>query len=81
MGPFTPSDNSAMMLVILFLLKTMESLQNVVAIHFWVIPLFSMKTEFLASSQSCRSIDADAWYKGGLNLLVTQINELHNSQS
>ena len=40
-----------MMLAILFSLETMESLQNGVATHFRVIPLFSMITESLVSSQ------------------------------
>ena len=56
-------NNSAMMLVIRFSLQTMESLQNGVATHFQATSLFSMRTESLASSQSCRSIDSDAWYK------------------
>ena len=41
----------------------MEPLQIGVATHFQVTPLFSMRTELLASSQSCRSIDADAQCK------------------
>ena len=41
-------NNSAMKLAILFSLKTMELLQTEVATHF---------------SQSCGSVDADAWYK------------------
>ena len=45
----------------LFSLKTMESLQNEVATHFQVPPLFSMRTESLVSSQSCHSFDSDAW--------------------
>ena len=31
-----------------------------------VTPLFSMRTELLASWQSCRSFDADAWCKRAL---------------
>ena len=50
-------DNSAMMLAILFSLKTMESLKNRVATQ---LHCFPMRTESLASLQSCRSIDADA---------------------
>ena len=57
-------DNSAMILAILFSLKTV---QNGVATNFQVTPLFSMRTELLASLQSCRSIDADAWCKWTLN--------------
>ena len=54
-------DNSVMTLVILFSLKTMESLQVRVATHFRAILLFSMRTVSLASTQSCRSFDADSW--------------------
>ena len=61
-------DNAAMTLAILFSLKTMESLQNGVATHFQATPLFSMKTESQASSQRCRSIDADAWCKRALTI-------------
>ena len=43
-------DNSAMTLAILFSLKTMESLQNLVATHFQATPLFSMRILSLASS-------------------------------
>ena len=53
-------DNSAMTLAIL---KTMESLENGLQPHSLATPLFSMKTESLASLQSCRDIDADAWCK------------------
>ena len=56
-------DNCAMTLAILFLLKTLESLQNGVATYFQATPLFSMRTELQASSQSCRSGDADAQCK------------------
>ena len=54
-------DNSAMILVILFSLKTVESLQIWVTTHFRVTLLFSKRTVLLASSQSCRSVDAEAW--------------------
>ena len=47
----------------------MESLQNGFATYFQAIPLISMRTESQASSQSCHSIDADAWYKRGLSIL------------
>ena len=56
-GSFTTSvglqcyDNSAM------------TLQNEVATHFQAFPVISMRRELLASSQSCRSVDADAWCK------------------
>ena len=42
---------------ILFSLETMESFQNGVATHFQVTLLFSMKTESLASWQSCCSVN------------------------
>ena len=42
------------------------TLQNGVATHFQASPLISMRTELLASSQSCRSVDADAWCKWAL---------------
>ena len=61
-------ENSAMTLAILFLLKTMELLQNGVANHFEVTPLFSMRTVLLASSQSFCSIDANTWCKWALNV-------------
>ena len=60
-------DNSAMTLEIQFSLKTMESLQNGVVTHFRAIPLISMRTESQASSQSCRSVDGDAWCKWSLS--------------
>ena len=47
---------------ILLSLKTMESLQNGVA-------LFSMRTVSPASSPRCRNIDADTWCKRALLLL------------
>ena len=59
-------NNSAMTLAILFSLKTMGSLQNGVATHFQLTPLFT--TDSLASLQSCCSIDADAWCKWALKL-------------
>ena len=57
------SDNVAIMLMILLLLKTMESLQIGFVTHFWTTSLFSVRTVWLASSQSCRSLYADAWCK------------------
>ena len=55
-----------MTLAILFSLKTMGSLQNGVATHFQLTPLFT--TDSLASLQSCCSVDADAWCKWALKL-------------
>ena len=71
-GPFIPSVsvNAAMTFAILFSLKTMESLQNGFATHFQVSPLISMRKESLASSQSGRSVDADAWCKRALNEII-----------
>ena len=59
-------DNSAMTLAILFSLKSMESLENRLQPHSGVTPLFSMRTESQESSQSCCSVDADAWCKRAL---------------
>ena len=56
-----------MRLVILFWLKTMESLQIGAATHFRVTPLISMRTVLLASLQSCGSVDSDAWCKPALS--------------
>ena len=75
-GPFTTKrqnqrcDNSAMTLAILFSLKTMELLENRLQPHSGVTPLFSIRTESLVSSQSCRCIDADAWCKRALKCLL-----------
>ena len=55
-----------MMLAILVWLKTVQLLQNGLQPHSEVAPLFSMRTESLASSQSCHSVDADAWCKQAL---------------
>ena len=60
-------DNSVMMLVIQFSLKTMESLENGLQPHSGATVLFSMITVSLASSQRFHSIDSDAWCKGALN--------------
>ena len=45
-----------------------ELLENGLQPHSGAIALFLMRTTSLASSQSCRSIDADAWYKRGLKV-------------
>ena len=52
-GQFTRSVsvNAAMTLVILFSLKTMESLENGLQTHSGATPYFSMRTESQASSQ------------------------------
>ena len=52
-GPFTPSVsiNATTMPAILLSLKTMESLQNRIATHFSVIPLFSMRAVSLTSQR------------------------------
>ena len=58
--------NSALVLVILLLLKTMALLKNGIATHFQVTPLLSMRTVSLVSSQSCRkdvTALTDAWCK------------------
>ena len=56
-------DNSVMMLGILLPLKRMESLGNGLQPHSGVTPLFAMRIELLASSQSCCSVHSDAWCK------------------
>ena len=66
------------MLAILYSLKTMESLQNGIETNFKGTPLFSMRTESLASLKSCCSIDVDAWCKRALTavkiiLIVDQL--------
>ena len=75
-GTFTPSVsvNAAMMLAILLSFKTVESLHNGVATHFQVTPLFSMRTELLALSQSCSSVDANVWCKRALGVSITSGN-------
>ena len=50
----------------------MELLPNGVATKSEAILLFSMRTESLASSQSCRSIDADAQYRFTLRHIHTK---------
>ena len=67
-------NSSAMTLAILFSLKTMESLQNLVATHSQASLLISMRTELLASLQSGRSIDADVWCKRALNVFHGKIH-------
>ena len=59
------------MLVILLSLKRLELLTNGIATHFQVPPLFSMRTVLLASLQSCRSVDPDAWCKQALKWELT----------
>ena len=56
-------DDDAMMLAILFSLKTMESLENGLQTQSGETPVFSMRTDSQASSLCCRSVDAFAWYK------------------
>ena len=50
-------------------LKTMELLENRLQPDSGVTPLFSMRTVSLALSQSCSSIDADAWCKRALKVV------------
>ena len=59
-------DNSAMTLPIPFSLKSVESLENRLQPHSGATPLISMRMESQASSQSYRSVDADAWCKWAL---------------
>ena len=65
-------DNSVMTLAILFSLKTMESSEIGVATYFLATPLFSMRTELLASLQRNRSVDADSWCKRAFNLVMNE---------
>ena len=46
----------------------MQSLQNGLQPHSETASLFSMRTGSLASSQSCRRVDADAWCKRALRV-------------
>ena len=55
--------NAAMMLAILFSLKTVESLENGLQPHPGATPMFSMRTESLALSQSYRNVDSDTQCK------------------
>ena len=59
--------HQVMTLAILFSLERMESLENRLKPHSGATPLFSMRTELQASSQRCRSVDADACCKQALN--------------
>ena len=56
-----------MILAILFSLKSVELLKNRLQPHSGATPLFSVRMESQASSQSCRSIDTDAWCKWALS--------------
>ena len=59
--------NSAMMIAVLFSLKTMESLQNGFATYFQAdSTVFNENKIASVVSQSCRSADADAWCKRSL---------------
>ena len=49
------------------LIENNEVAQKWVATHSGVTPLFSVRTESLASLQSFRNVDADAWCKQALN--------------
>ena len=69
------SDNFVMMLAILFSVKTIESLENGYQPYSGATPMFSMRTELLASSQSCGSIDADALCKRALNMHIERIRD------
>ena len=76
-------DNSAMTLVILFSLKTVELFNNGLQPHSGVTPLCSMRMLLLVSSQSCCSIDA--WCKRTLtwikhNLFNNDILDLKAQQ-
>ena len=48
----------------------MKLLENGLQPYPEVTSLFSMRTELLSLSQSCRSLDADPWCKGAITLVV-----------
>ena len=52
---------------ILFSLKTMELLENGLQLQCGATSLSSRRTELLVLSQSCRNIDAEAWYEWALS--------------
>ena len=61
-----------MRLVILFPLKSIETLENGLQPHSGATSLFSMRTELQVSSHSCHSVDADAWRKWALRVNILQ---------
>ena len=61
--------NSTMAVVILFSLKSVESLGNRLQPQSGVTRLILMRTESQMSLQSCRSVDADAWCKWTLRYI------------
>ena len=67
-----------MMLVILFSLKTMGSLENELQVHSGVTPLFSMRTEMPALLQSCHSMDTNTWCKRAHILESCVTTSLHS---
>ena len=69
-----------MTLAILFSLKTMELLENRLQPHSGVTPLFSIRTESLVSSQSCRSIDAECFCKRPSNACCFEWFSLFSTQ-
>ena len=58
--------------MILFSLKTIEALENGLQPQSGVTRWFSMRTVSLTLSQSCRSVDTNAWCKSPLNGRNTQ---------
>ena len=59
--------HSVITLAILFSLKTMELLENGLQLQCGATSLSSRRTELLVLSQSCRNIDAEAWYEWALS--------------
>ena len=55
------------MLLIIFSLKTMKSLENGLQPHSGETPLFSIRTVSLVSSQISHSVGPDTWCKWALN--------------
>ena len=62
-------NNSGVALAIQFSLNTIEQLKNGLQTQSEAIPLFSMRKESLALSQSCCSVDDDAQCKQPLKPL------------
>ena len=59
-GSINAATTPVITLAILLLLKTIESLKNGLQPHCGASPLLTMRTESLASSQSCCSVDVDS---------------------
>ena len=75
-------NNSAMRLVILLYLITMELLQNRIGTHFQATPLFSMRTVSLASSQkNMAALTLTLGVNGSLNSLQQCIKSTYTDEN